>query len=187
MPWASAPAISLNWKKVRAASFCGPGASTIPASGHCATRFHPDTRRSTSKPSGNRAMIRRYGIDTSVLVRLLTGDPEKDFQYCVSRLRTLIDEQGSEIFASNQVVGEAYVAVQYHYGVAKAAARDSLRDVLRSGLVSPLNGPSVVEALETLGGAGLLDRLIADDYSRAGMEVLTLDRKMAVLSDVRRL
>ena len=24
-------------------------------------------------------MIRRYGIDTSVLVRLLTGDPEKDF------------------------------------------------------------------------------------------------------------
>ena len=65
-------------------------------------------------------MIRRYGIDTSVLVRLLTGDPEKDFQYCVNRLRALIDEQGSEIFASNQVVGEAYIAVQHHYGVSKA-------------------------------------------------------------------
>ena len=70
-------------------------------------------------------MIRLYGIDSSVLVRLLTGDPEKDFQHCVSRLRAPIDEQGSEIFASNQVVGE--------------------------------------------------------------VEVLTLDRKMAVLSDVRRL
>ena len=124
-------------------------------------------------------MIRRYGIDTSVLVRLLTGDPEKDFHYCVSRLRALIDEQGSEIFASNQVVGEAYVAVQHHYGVSRAAAA--------RGLVSPVNGRSVIEALETSSGAGLLDRLIADDYSRAGMEVLTLDRKMAVLSDVRRL
>ena len=141
----------------------------------------------TSGSSGNKAMIRRYGIDTSVLVRLLTGDPEKDFQYCVSRLRALIDEQGGEIFASNQVVGEAYVAVQHHYGVSKAAARASLLDVLRSGLVSPVNGRSVIEALETSSGAGLLDRLIAEDYSRAGMEVLTLDRKMAVLSDVRRL
>ena len=127
-------------------------------------------------------MIRRYGIDTSVLVRLLTGDPEKDFQYCVSRLRALIDEQGGEIFASNQVVGEAYVAVQHHYGVSKAAARAALLDVLRSGLVSPVNGHSVIEALETSSGAGLLDLLIADDYSRAGMEVLTLDRKMGIRS-----
>lgn len=132
-------------------------------------------------------MIRRYGIDTSVLVRLLTGDPEKDFKYCVSRLRILIDQEGSEIFASNQVVGEAYVAVRHHYAVSKAAARASLLDVLRSGLVSPLNGRSVIEALENSGGAGLVDRLIADDYSRAGIEVLTLDRRMAVLSDVRRL
>ena len=132
-------------------------------------------------------MIRRYGIDTSVLVRLITRDPEKDFEYCVRKLRALVDEQGGEIFVSNQVVGEAYVAVQHHYGVSKAAARASLLDALRSGLVSPLNGRSVIEALEATGGPGLLDRLIADDYSRAGIEVLTLDRKMAALSDVRRL
>ena len=36
-------------------------------------------------------------------------------------------------------------------------------------------------------GPGLFDRLIADDYSRAGIETLTLDRKMAALPDVRRL
>lgn len=132
-------------------------------------------------------MTRRYGIDTSVLVRLLTGEPAKEFEHCVNGLRVLIEEEGSEIFASNQVVGEAYVAVQHHYGVSKTAARTSLLDVLHSGLVSPLNGRSVVEALETSRGAGLLDRLIADDYARGGMEVLTLDRKMAVLADVRRL
>lgn len=132
-------------------------------------------------------MTRRCGIDTSVLMRLLTGEPAEEFEYCVKRLRALIEEDGSDIFASNQVVGEAYVAVQHHYGVSKAAARTSLLDVLHSGLVSPLNGRSVIEALETSRGAGLLDRLIADDYARGGMEVLTLDRKMAVLADVRRL
>ena len=132
-------------------------------------------------------MTRRFGIDTSVLVRLLTGDPEKDFEYCVSKLRSLVDDQGGEIFVSNQVVGEAYAAVQHHYGVSKADARASLLDALRSGLVAPLNGRSVIEALAASGGPGLFDRLIADDYSRAGLEVLTLDQKMASLSDVRRL
>ena len=110
-------------------------------------------------------MIRRYGIDTSVLVRLLTRDPEKDFAYCVSKLRDLIDEPSSEIFVSNQVVGEAYVDVQHHYGVSKADARVPLLDALRSGLVSPLNGRSVIDALEACGGPGLFGRLIADDYS----------------------
>ena len=69
-------------------------------------------------------MIRRYGIDTSVLVRLLTGDPAKDFEHCVGRLRALIDEDGSEIFASNQVVGEAYIAVQHHNGVLRLRSAD---------------------------------------------------------------
>ena len=132
-------------------------------------------------------MTLRFGIDTSVLVRLLTRDPEGDFAYCVSKLGTLVNEHGHEIFVSNQVIGETYVAVQHHYGVSKADARASLLDVVRSGLVSPLNGGSVIEALKASGGAGLFDRLIADDYSRAGMEVLTLDRKMAVLPDVRHL
>ncbi len=132
-------------------------------------------------------MTRRFGIDTSVLVRLLTGDPEKDFENCVSKLRALVDDQDGEIFVSNQVVGETYAAVQHHYGVSKADARASLLDALRSGLVAPLNGRSVIEALAASGGPGLFDRLIADDYSRAGLEVLTLDQKMASLSDVRRL
>ena len=132
-------------------------------------------------------MTRRFGIDTSVFVRLLTGDPQQDFEYCVGRLRALIDGQGGEVFVSNQVVGETYVAVQHHYGVSKADARAALLDALRSGLVSPLNGRSVIAALEAGGGPGLFDRLIVDEYARAGLEVLTLDRKMASLPDTRRL
>ena len=130
-------------------------------------------------------MIRRYGIDTSVLVRLITRDPEHEFGRCVEELRVLVEERDSEVFASNQVVGEAYVAARHHYGVSGADARSALIDVLTSGLVAPLNGRPVVEALAASGRPGLFDRLIADDYSRAGLETLTLDRRMASLSDSR--
>lgn len=132
-------------------------------------------------------MTPRFGIDTSILVRLLTGDPVEGFEACVDALQALIDMEDAEIFASNQVIGEAYVAVQHHYGVSKADARSALSSVLRSGLVAPLNGASVLTALESDAGCGLFDRLIADDYRRAGMISLTLDRRMAALPDVRHL
>ena len=119
-------------------------------------------------------MTMRYGIDTSVLMRLITGQPAEAFEYCVSRLSALV-EGGAEILASNQVIGEAYVAVQHHYGVSRQDARDALANALQSGLVSPLNGQPVLGALSASGHPGLFDRLIADDYSRAGLKALTLD------------
>ena len=131
-------------------------------------------------------MIPRYGIDTSVLVRLLTGVPADAFSYCAKELERLA-KGGAEVYASNQVIGEAYVAVQHHYGVSKADARVGLLDVLRSGLVSPLNGRPVIDALSASDQPGLFDRLIANDYDRAGLEVLTLDARMAGLPNVRRI
>ena len=132
-------------------------------------------------------MIQRLGIDTSVLVRLTTGEPELDFQRCVEGLRALVEDRGSEIYVSNQVIGEAFVAMQHHYGVSSSDARSALIDVLTSGLIAPLNGQSVILALQSQGGPGLFDRLIADDYTRVGLETLTLDRRMASLPTVRRL
>ena len=132
-------------------------------------------------------MTRRYGIDTSILVRLLTGEPAADFDYCVAKLSGLVEDSAAEIFASNQVIGEAYVAVQHHYGVTQADARSALIDVLRSGLVAPLNGTTVIEALKASEGPGLFDRLIADDYRRVGLETVTLDHRMSDLPQVGRL
>lgn len=132
-------------------------------------------------------MALQYGVDTSVLVRLVAREPQGDFEHCVRRLVALMEERGCEIFASNQAIGEAYAALMHHYGIISADARTGLRDALTSGLVAPLNGPAVIEVLSASGGPGLFDKLIADDYSRAGLETLTLDRKMATLSNVRRL
>jgi predicted nucleic acid-binding protein len=132
-------------------------------------------------------MTQRFGIDTSILVRLATGDPEGEFERCVTRLSRLIEQEDADVFASNQVIGEAYIALQHHYGVRKPDARAALVSVLRSGLVAPLNGQPVFDALATQAGCGLLDRLIAGDYARAGLVTLTLDRRMAALRGVRSL
>ena len=132
-------------------------------------------------------MTLRYGTDTSVLMRLLTGHPEDEFQRCRQELGRMVEDDQAEIFASNQVVGEAYMALQHHYGISKPDARRALTQVLTSGLIGPLNGPGVLTALSEPGGAGLLDRLIAEDYSQRVVETLTLDRRMARLPGVRRL
>ena len=71
-------------------------------------------------------MTRRFGIDTSVLVRLVTRDSGPEFERCVEEFRALVEEEDAEIFASNQVVGEAYVAIQRHYGISAVDARSGL-------------------------------------------------------------
>lgn len=128
---------------------------------------------------------RRIGIDTSVLVRLVTGLPPEDYSSCVERLAAMT-ENGVELFASNQVIGEAYVALQHHYGTAREDAKSALRAALTSGLVAPLNGSAVLEALAASSGPGLFDRLIVDDYARSGLTTLTLDREMSSLSGAKR-
>lgn len=124
-------------------------------------------------------MTPRYGIDTSVLVRLVTGHPEPSFEYSLTALRALIENGETEIFASNQNIGEAFAAIQHHYRISKVETRSGLLDVLQSGLVAPLNGVSVLAALEASGGAARLDRLIATDYARAGLSALTNCRRAA--------
>ena len=135
--------------------------------------------------NGSKGMALRYGVDTSILVRLIAREPKVDFERCVSRLGVLVDERGCEVFASNQTIGEAYAALIHHYAISSAEARAGLADVLVSGLVAPLNGQPVLEALSATGGPGLFDRLIADDYPQAGLETLTLDRQMASLPATR--
>ena len=90
-------------------------------------------------------MTPRYAINTSVLVRLITGAPPDAYVHCVNRLSALV-AGGAEIFASHQVVGEAFVAVRHRYGVAAVDARSELSKALRSGLVVPMNGRAVIEA-----------------------------------------
>ena len=132
-------------------------------------------------------MARRYGVDTSVLVRLVAQEPKSDYERCVRRLKELAQEQDCAFFASNQVIGEAYAALTHHYGISSAEARAGLALVLQGSLVAPLNGRAVLDALAAPPEPGLFDRLIINDYEQARLETLTLDHAMASLPGVRRL
>ncbi len=124
----------------------------------------------------------RYGIDTSIFVRLLTGDPARDYIRTKNALeKILIDDPAAEIEVSELVIAEAWFVLQHHYGVPKAEARAALISVLGSGLVKPRHATGVLEALGETREPGLMDRLIALDYSSSGLVTLTHDLKMARL------
>ena len=100
----------------------------------------------------------RIGIDTSVLMRLVTGEPQDVYTHCVEELSHLV-ERGIDVLVSNQAIGEAYVSLQHHYGTSKMDARDALFEAFESGLVTPEGGEPILEALRAQGGPGLMDRL----------------------------
>ena len=129
-------------------------------------------------------MIQHCGIDTSILVRLTTGEPLADFDATVAELTRMVERDHVSIYASNMVIGEAYMALQHHYGVGKTQAKSALTSVLTSGLVAPTGGPAVLAALAAVKGCGLMDRLIALQYAQEGHQTLTRDRKMATLPGV---
>ena len=132
-------------------------------------------------------MPRRCGIDTSILVRLATGEPAQDFDRVVAALTHLVEVDHVALFASHMVIVEAYVALQHHYAVSKPGAKAAWRSVLPSGLVAPSGGDAVLDALATGRGCGLPDRPIALQYASDELSTLTLDRKMAALPNVTRL
>ncbi len=128
-----------------------------------------------------------YGIDTSVLVRLLTGSPPADFQATVAKLTALRSKHAVPILATNIVIAEAYAVVQHHYGVSKEEARRALRSVLTSGLIEPAAGVSVLDALDAAKEPGLTDRLILIEHAQLGAVLLTHDRKLAGQKGAQRL
>ncbi len=132
-------------------------------------------------------MPRRCGIDTSILVRLATGEPAQDFAQLVAALTQLLEVEPVALLAGPMVMGEASVALQHHDAVCKADAKAALRSVLTSGLVAASGGDAVLEALASRRGCGLLDRLIALQYGGDDLSTLTLDRKRATLPNVTRL
>ncbi|MBI3200871.1 MAG: PIN domain-containing protein [Myxococcales bacterium] len=125
------------------------------------------------------------GVDTSVVIRLLVGQPPAQARAARARLERAI-EDGEAVLVSDLVLAEAYFALQHHYGLPKDEARQLLEDFVRSGVVQA-DPPEAVRALERRSGAGLVDRLINARYRSRGAVTLTFERKQAALEGVRRL
>jgi predicted nucleic acid-binding protein len=125
-----------------------------------------------------------WGLDTSVVVRLLIGEPAA--QAAAAR-RELSERAADGIAVSDLVVGESYFALRHHYRVPHAAAIRALR-----GLLADRRIHATGAARSVLAGAavadqppGLMDRLIHGDYERVPARMVTFDRDAAHLAGAK--
>jgi predicted nucleic acid-binding protein len=126
-----------------------------------------------------------FGLDTSVVLRLILGEPVPQAAVAKRRLERAMAE-GDAAVVSDLVITEAYHALCHHYGVPKDEARRELRMMLTSGVVA-LDPRSSLWALDETPGAGLFDRLVVARYRDQRVMTWTFDRKLAALEGAERL
>lgn len=126
------------------------------------------------------------GLDTSVFLRLIVGEPHDQFRRAIVFLDELT-RRGDIAVVSDLVVSETYFALQYHYNVSKKEALAFLADAFASGDIHSLGAASIV--LQTPGLAtakpGFVDRLIHAGYLAAADEVVTFEKASAKMKSTR--
>lgn len=128
----------------------------------------------------------RAALDTSVVMRLLTGQP-LDLSAAARDYMAEIEQAGAKVFVSNLVVMEAYFACQHHYGMPKAAVLSGLLSlflmptfVVHPQLATLLSMPNLASAKP-----GFLDRLIHAEAATARLPLVTFEKAAARLADTR--
>lgn len=119
------------------------------------------------------------GLDTSVVLRLLTGEPVAEARLARARIERAYATR-EPIVVTDLVLAEAYFALHHHYGIPKEEARSYLRQMTGAGVVT-VSPPEAEWALRESRGAGLADRLIHARHRSEGAVTLTFDKKMAAL------
>jgi len=124
----------------------------------------------------------RAALDTSVVMRLLTGQPCDLAQ--VARVYLAETEQsGAKVYVSNLVILEAYFACQHHYRMSKADVLKGLHTLL--SLPTFVVHPQLLALLATAGLAtaqpGFLDRLIHAEAQSAHLPLVTFEKASARL------
>lgn len=105
------------------------------------------------------------GMDTSVVLRLLTGEPADQARAALNWLHET-RLAGDMPFISDLVITETYFALQYHFGVPKHEAIKHLHSFISSGEVASAPGVAAILAMDNLAvsNPGLVDRLIHTGY-----------------------
>jgi predicted nucleic acid-binding protein len=121
------------------------------------------------------------GLDTSVVLRLLIGEPRSHAEIARRRIERAVSG-GDTVVVTDLVIAEAFHALRHHYGVPQAVVLTRLREFLGSGVVHA-DPPGVVEALGQAAPAraGVVDRLIVARHRSLGAITATFDRRQARL------
>ena len=123
------------------------------------------------------------GLDTSVVLRLLTGQPA-DLAAIAQRRLEQAHADGDTVIVTDVVLAECYYALVHHYEFDKEQARHLLHLMAHSGTVT-LEPAEVRAALDKSPGAGLVDKLILHRYRALQATTLTFDRALGAAGATR--
>ena len=128
----------------------------------------------------------RAALDTSVVMRLLTGQPQ-ELSLLARSYMAEVEQAGAKVVVSNLVVLEAYFACQHHYGMPKDAVLAGLQRLL--SMPTFVVHPQLLPMLATPGLAtakpGFLDRLIHAESESARLPLVTFEKTAARLTNTR--
>ena len=124
----------------------------------------------------------KFGLDTSVVVRLISGLPENDAQLVAKRIAT--DILGGIVFTvSPLVLSEAYYALQHHYGFAKTEAISTLHSLIPTKGIEASCWLEEIFGIDNLASAkpGFVDRMIVGEYAEDGLATYSCEKAFARL------
>lgn len=123
------------------------------------------------------------GLDTSVVVQLLIGEPEAQAVSAKRWLEREVEVGRGPVYLSDLVVSESYFALRHHYGVPHADALRALRALVADERIRA--GEASTQVLNNSDAAaaqpGFMDRLIHQQYREAGLDFATFDQAAAQL------
>lgn len=125
-----------------------------------------------------------FGLDTSVVLRLLTGQPQDLAERALKRYQDGVAED-DDFYVSDIVASEVYYAIQHHYGKTKEEALAALNGFATGDGISfsqnfaaAINTPNLHKA-----NPGFVDRLLASGYRSQGQITLSCEKSFKNLAD----
>ncbi len=118
-----------------------------------------------------------HGLDTSVVVRIISGLPEGAAEKVGERIAA--DIAGGDVFTvSALVLSEAYFALQHHYAFTR---EEALQSLLAFSRTDGIQMPESIKAI--LGSAnlartnpGFVDRMIVSEYATTGSDTYSCEK-----------
>ena len=125
-----------------------------------------------------------FGLDTSVVLRLLTGQPHDLAARALTRYQDGI-AAGDDFCVSDVVAAEAYFALQQHYRKTKEEALEALRGFssgegisFSQNFAASINTPNIHKA-----NPGFVDRMLVSGYREQGQITLSCEKSFRRLAD----
>ncbi|WP_085524585.1 PIN domain-containing protein [Tuberibacillus sp. Marseille-P3662] len=127
-------------------------------------------------------MKQKLAIDTNIIIRLLTGDPNKLFKQA-EQLVQEVEKGVLSFYVPSMIVAESCWVLESYYKVSKREIADTLIEFLQSDGVE-VEEPWIINALNDFAdnNVDFIDAYLAKKAQGSGLNVITWNEK-----DFRRL